>query len=302
MPRPNTMRIFVTGSSSHLARAWLPKLCADQRIERVIGVDLAPAIFTHAKFTHHILDIRSPDIGALVPGCDALVHLAWVVLRGKMNAAAMHDVNVRGTQLVFEAARAAGIAHLIHLSSAAVYGSGDKLTEAAPFNPLPGFLYAQHKAEVENYLAREFPETLCLRPHIILGPHCQPLLKQLLHQPCYPRLPDPQPRLQCVHEDDVADAINAGLFNAISGPINLAAAGEYSFKHAIAARYRHPIALPFGMIKTALSLAWRVTGYGGEPAWLDGMRQTLTLDCARAQSTLDWRPKFDADAVLAAVN
>ncbi|MDP1680992.1 MAG: NAD-dependent epimerase/dehydratase family protein [Burkholderiales bacterium] len=296
------MRIFVTGAASYLAQAWLPKLCADQRIERVIGIDLAPAIFTHPKFTHHKIDIRSPALGALMSGCDALVHLAWVVLRGKMNVATMHDINVRGTQLVFEAARAAGITRLVHLSSASVYGSGDKLTEAAPLNPLPGFLYAQHKAEAESYLARAFPEALRLRPHIILGPHCQPLLKQLLHQPCYPRLPDPQPLLQCVHEDDVADAISAGLFNPASGPLNLAAADEYSFKQVIAARYRHPIALPFGVVKTALNLAWRLTGFGGEPAWLDGMRHTLTLDCARARSELGWQPKFDANAALAAVS
>lgn len=295
------MRIFITGAASHLAQAWLPKLCADQRIERVIGIDLAPATFTHPKFTHHHLDIRSPEIGALMSGCDALVHLAWVVLRGKMNAATMHDINVHGSQHIFEAARAAGIPRLIHLSSAAVYGGGEKLTEAAPLQPLPGFLYAQHKAEVENWLASEFPEALRLRPHILLGPHCQPLLKQLLHQPCYPRLPNPQPRLQCAHEDDVADAISAGLFSPVSGSINLAAAGEYSFKQVIAARYRHPIALPFGLVKAALNVAWRLTGYGGEPAWLDGMQHTLTLDCVRAQSELDWRPKFTADAALAAV-
>lgn len=295
------MRIFVTGAASHLAQAWLSKLCADQRIERVIGIDLAPAIFTHPKFTHHRLDIRSPDIGALMSGCDALVHLAWVVLRGKMKAETMRDINVHGTQLVFEAARAAGITRLIHLSSASVYGSGENLTEAAPLNPLPDFLYAQHKAEVESWLAHEFPEALRLRPHILLGPHCQPLLKQLLHQPCYPRLPDPQPRLQCVHEDDVADAISAGLFSPASGPLNLAVAGEYSFKQVIAARYRHPIPLPFSLIKMALSLSWRLTGYGGEPAWIDGMRHTLTLDCTRAQSELDWAPKFTADVALAAV-
>ena len=295
------MRIFVTGSASHLARVWLPKVCADPRVERVIGIDLAPAIFTHAKFTQQRVDIRSPEIGALMSACDALVHLAWVVLRGKMKATAMHEINVRGTQKVFEAARAAGITRLIHLSSAAVYGSGEHLNETAPLNPLSNFLYAQHKAEVEDYLAREFPQALRLRPHIILGPHCQPLLKQMLHLPFYPRLSDPQPRLQCVHEDDVADAINAALFKLSGGALNLAAIGEYSIKEVITGRYRHAIAVPFWWMRTSLNIAWRLTGYGGEPAWLDGMRHTLTLDCARAQSEWAWQPKFTANAALATV-
>ena len=295
------MRIFVTGSASHLAQAWLPKLCADPRIERVIGIDLAPAIFTHAKFTHQRVDIRSPDISALMSACDALVHLAWVVLRGKMAATTMHEINVRGTQKVFEAARAAGIPRLIHLSSAAVYGSGEYLNETAPLNPLPNFLYAQHKTQVEICLARDYPQALCLRPHIILGPQCQPLLKQLLHLPCYPRLPDPQPRLQCVHEDDVVAALTAALFSSVNGPMNLAAPGEYSIKQAISARHVHPLALPFSLVKTAFEVAWRVTGYGGEPAWLHGMRHTLTLDCFRAQHALDWRPRHDAGTTLASV-
>ena len=295
------MRIFITGSAAHLARAWLPKLCADPRIQQVIGVDVAPAIFTHEKYTHHQMDIRSPDIAAHMAGCDVLVHLAWVVLRGKMRATAMHDINVRGTQLVFEAARAAGIARLIHVSSAAVYGHGESLSEAAPFNPLPGFMYAQHKVEAENYLARAFPQALRLRPHIILGPHCQPLLKQLLHLPFYPRLSDPQPRLQCVHEDDVADALSAAIFNPTSGAVNLAASGEYSIKQTVLTRHPHSIALPFALVKTAFQVAWRATGYGGEPAWLDGMRHTLTLDCTRAQKALDWRPKFTAAATLEAM-
>lgn len=295
------MRVFVTGAASHLAVAWLPRLCADARIDQVIGIDLAPATFTHPKFTHHVLDIRSPAIGALMASCDALVHLAWVVLRGKMNAATMRDINVRGTQLVFEAARTAGIKRLIHLSSASVYGSGEWLSETAPLNPLPNFLYAQHKAEAEIFLACEFPEALRLRPHLILGPHCQPLLQQLLRQPCYPRLPDPQPRLQCAHEDDVADALQSALFSPARGPLNLAAAGEYSFQQVISARHRHPLPLPFGLIKAGLSLAWRVNGFGGEPAWFDGVRHTLTLDCSRARSELGWQSKHTADAALAAV-
>ena len=298
MPRPNAMRIFLTGSASHLARVWLPKLCADPRVERVIGIDLAPAIFTHAKFTHQRVDIRSPDIGALMSGCNALVHLAWVVLRGNMAASTMHEINVHGTKRVFEAARAAGIARLIHLSSAAVYGSGEHLNETAPFNPIPNFLYAQHKTEVEEYLAREFPQVLRLRPHIILGPHCQPLLTQLLHLPCYPRLPEPQPRMQCVQEDDVADAINSAIFKQSGGVLNLAAAGEFSLKEVITARYRHAIAVPFRVVKNTFNIAWRLTGYGGEPAWLDGMRHTLTLDCTRAQSGLDWQAKFTAKAAF----
>ena len=295
------MRIFITGSASHLAQALLPKLCAHPDIAAVIGIDLQTSRFAHPKFAHHSADIRSPELVHLMQGCDALVHLAFVVLRGKMDAATMRDINVRGTQNIFDSARMAGVERLIHLSSAAVYGSGEYLPEAAPMQPLPGFLYGQHKTEVETWLAQNHPQALRLRPHIILCPHCQPLLLKLLRQPCYIVLPEPQPRMQCVHEGDVADAIISSLFNAASGPINLAAPGNYSFKESIAQRHTHPLPMSFGTAKLALNIAWRITGFGGEPAWLDGIRHTLTLDCSLAQQTLAWQAKFDANATLASV-
>lgn len=295
------MRVFLTGSASHLAQALLPKLCAHPDIGAVIGVDLQTANFAHAKFSQHIVDIRSPESARLMQGSDALVHLAFIVLRGKMAAETMQGINVQGTQQMFNAARQAGIARLVHLSSAAVYGAGENLLETAALNPLPGFLYGQHKAQLETWLADEFPGAVRLRPHIVLGPHCQPLLLKILNQPCYVSLADPQPRLQCVHEDDVADAIIASLLRPASGAFNLAAPGFYSLKQAIMQGHARAVSVPFGAAKFALNLAWRRSGFGGEPAWLDGIRQSLTLDCSRAAQTLDWQPQYDAEATLAAV-
>lgn len=295
------MRIFITGSASHLARACLPILCRDQRIQHIVGIDLAPAIFAHAKFTHHVLDIRSAEVAQLLAGCDALVHLAWVVLRGKMPAPTMYAINVSGTQAVFEAARQVGLSRLIHLSSAAVYGAGEDLNETAPLQPYPGFLYAQHKVEIEHFLAHEFPQALRLRPHIILGPHCQTLLKQLLHQPCYPHLRTPLPRLQCVHEDDVAQAIVSGLFTNCAGPLNLATSDSFNLREIITARHRYSLALPLSLLRPAFRLVNRSSGWGGEPAWLQGLSASLTLDCSRAQQALDWRAQYDTAATLASI-
>ena len=39
------------------------------------------------------------------------------------------------------------------------------------------------------------------------------------------------------------------------------------FRYALS--FRHPIAVPFGLIKTSLNVAWRLTGFGGEPAWIE---------------------------------
>lgn len=283
------MKILVTGSSGHLAQALLPKLCAHPNIAQVIGADINPPRFSHNKFKPHQIDVRDPALDTLLTDCDAFIHLAFVVLRGKMDERTMHAINVAATQRLFDAAARAGVRRLIHLSSAAVYGSGENLREDTPLKPLPGFLYAAHKAELENWFALHHPEAVRLRPHIILGQHCLALFRQLLALPFYVRLPDPQPRLQCLHEDDVAEAIVLALFSDARGAFNLAAPGAFSFKEVIRQHHRIALPLPLWFAKAFITLACRLTGWGGEPAWLDGIAHSLTLDCRRAQVELKWR-------------
>jgi len=294
------VKVFVTGSSSHLAQALLPLLCAERGIVRVTGTDLAAPRFAHAKFRAVQCDIRDPGLSSLLPGHDALVHLAFVVLRGRMSDAEMFDVNVTGSHRLFRAAHRARIARLIQMSSAAVYGGGVHLCEDAPLAPLPHFRYALHKAHLERLLEIEFPGCVRLRPHVILGRNAQPLLRQLINLPCYVALPDPQPRLQCVHEDDVARAVLLALQRNVSGPFNLAVADSTSYRDLIRSRHRLAFPLPLGVARAGINLAWRLWGWGGEPAWIEGLARTLLLDCRRAAAELGWESRFDAAAVLAA--
>jgi UDP-glucose 4-epimerase len=291
------MRVLLTGSASHLARVLLPRLCAVPWVEAVVGCDVRPTPFRHAKFIAHRLDIREAGFEGLIAGCDALVHLAFVVLRGRLDAPSMRAVNVEGTRRVFTLAAERGVQRLVHLSSAAVYGGGENLTEAAPLAPLPGFLYAHHKAEVEAWLAATLPQVVRLRPHAILGPHCQPLLATLLRLPLGVKVSGPAPRLQCVHEEDVADAILAALERPVAGPFNLAAPGSFTLDALPGRR----LPLPFFLARGLLSTAWRLTGFGGEPGWLAGLRHSLTLDCSRAHTGLGWQPRHDVTAILGAM-
>lgn len=293
------MRVFVTGSSGHLAAALLPRLCAHPTIESVTGADRVPPRFAHPKFRALLLDVRDPRLAPALAGHDALVHLAFVVLRGRLPEREMFEINVTGSLGVFRAARAVGIARMIHLSSAAVYGSGLHVSEEAPLAPLPGFLYAEHKAALEQALEREFPLCVRLRPHIVLGPHAQPLLRRLLEQPFYVAGARPHPPLQCVHEDDVARAVVLALERAASGPFNLAAEDSFSFAAALAARRRFALPLPLAAARAALRLAWRASGFGGEPAWIEGLARPLVLDCRRARALLGWRARYRAAAALA---
>ncbi len=295
------MKILVTGSSSCLARVLLPRLCGDRSVTRVSGIDLGPPHFSHPKFQALQADFRDPRVATLLPQHDALVHLAYIVLRGRMAERAMREINVDASLRLLQAAGAAGMQRIIHLSSAAVYGAGSGLDEGAPFAPLAGFRYGEHKAELEQGLLDTLPQCLRLRPHVILGPNAQPTLRQLLRLPFFMRLDDPQPELQCVHEDDVASAVIASLASTATGSYNLAAADTFNLRDVM--RRRHPrlcLALPAAAAHAGLTAAHGMCGWGGEPGWLDGLRRTLTLDCRRAARELGWHPVHSSAQALAA--
>lgn len=293
------MKVFVTGSSSHLAAALLPRLCARPDIERVTGVDIAQPRFQHARFGATLLDIRDPRLESLLTGHDALVHLAGVALGGRMPEQEMFDINVNGGHKVFHAARRAGVRRLIHISSASVYGSGVHLSEAAPLKPLPQLLFARHQAHLEKLLEIEFPECVRFRPHFVLGPHARSALRRLFNLPCYVSLPEPHPLLQCVHEDDAARAVVLALDREVRGAFNLAVEDNFTLREIARRRHRFALPLPSFAARGGLSLARRWFGWDGEPAWIEGLTRTLLVNCRRAAVELGWRSTHSAASVLA---
>ena len=269
------MHVVVTGAAGRLARVVLRRLCEHPAVERITGVDRVVTADRHPRFTARVGDIGDRATREVLRGADALVNLAFVLLRGRMPLAAMAATNVDATIALLYAAADAGIESIVHLSSAAVYGQGTELAEDAPLAPLPRFAYARHKAEVDRFLARALPQVAVLRPTIVLGPNAQPLLKTLLALPFYVRLPDPQPRLCVVHEDDVASAVLLALERRARGPFNLAAPSTFSVRDVVRGRHVRAPGVPLALARAALEVAWRTTGWGGEPGWIDGATASL---------------------------
>ncbi len=307
------MKVLVTGSAGRLAQALLPQLCASPEVEHVVGIDFNPTRFAHPRLTSHRLDIRSPAVERHMIGCDAVIHLAFVVMRGALgrrrhDRAWIRDINLDGSINVFQCAARQGVRRLIHLSSAAVYGNWPDnppcITERQSLRPLPGFAYAEDKAAVEAWLdgfEAHAPgvHVVRLRPHIILGPNAHPLFAFILRQPFFPRLPDPQPLFQCVWEDDVAEAVLAALFSGMRGSFNLAAEPALPFRDMLQHVRCAALPVPMALIRLAHRALWRFTGVAGEPGWVDGLRYSLVIDSTRAQRELQWQPRASVHECLA---
>lgn len=297
------MRVLVTGSASHLASVLLPRLCAEPGITHVLGIDLRHSAFGHPKYLEVQEDIRAPGLETHLRDIDVVIHMAFVVLPGNLGRERrrrdiIRDINVNGSANVFSRARDAGVGRIVHLSSAVVYGAWPDnpalIDETAPRRPMSGFSYAEDKVAVEHWLdhfeaEQSAPTVIRLRPHVILGQHAQPLLRWLLRQPCYPRLPDPQPLTQCVWEDDVVDAIMRALSHPQRDAFNIAADPPLSFRDMQRAGHTLAIPLPFALARAVHRGLWHISGIAGEPGWLEGMRYSLAISSRRAQRHLGWQ-------------
>jgi UDP-glucose 4-epimerase len=297
------VRILLTGSASHLARVTLPVLCQHEAISRVIGIDIKPSHFRHAKYEERLMDIRSPDIADVFHDIDCVIHMAFIVMRGALgrqrhDRGLMHDINVNGSIHVFRQAARHNISTLVHLSSAVVYGPGHDtpamLTEQQPLRPLHGFAYAEDKVTLERWLDQWQLDTTLrivrLRPHAILGRHAQPLLKQILNFPIAPKTTGNVPLLQCIWENDVAHAIVQSIFSGARGCFNLSTHESLSFREMQQHLNKHALKLPYPWLRQSHRLAWRITGRFGEPGWMQALQFPLTLDNSRAARMLGWQP------------
>lgn len=301
------MRVLITGSASHLARVLIPNLLNDPAIDEIIGIDWRESEISLPRFTEVTMDVRSPQLARVMTGIDAVVHMAFVVMQQDLgerreDRELMRDINVRGSQNVFTLAAQRGISRIVHLSSAAVYALPThmkRVTETHARAALAGFAYGEDKIAVEDWLdgfEAEHPalRLVRLRPHVILGPQAQPFLRSLLRYPFYPLLPDPQPLLQCIHEQDVAEAVRLALLGEARGAFNLACSDSASFRAM--QRYAHWIAAPVPRFfaTTLFRFAWRWFGWGTDPAWLDAIGYSLVLSSKRAQLELGWKPAHDS--------
>lgn len=298
------MRIVVTGSAANFARALLPLLAADERFTQIIGVDSRESPFQDARFTQVLLDTRSPQIGRVMAGAHAVVHLASTVVGEspdeRRDRALLRDINVNGGQNVFRSAAQQGVPCVVHLSSAAVYALPARrrpIDEQHPRAALPGFGLAEDQVALEAWLdafAQEHAAVrlVRLRPHLTVGAHGPALIRRLLRAPFSVRFAGRPPRLQCVHAADVARAVLQALTKDIAGAFNLACANAATLREMQRFARGGYLPLPFSLAYRLLRLG---RGFAGiEPAWAEAVRHDIVLDSNRARRQLGWKPQYDS--------
>lgn len=151
--------VLVLGASGFIGRRVVAALAAEPDLRPVALVrrpspSLPPGI--------EVRQADATDAAALAPAL-AGIGLAVNCIAG--SEAAM----VAGTRHLCEAASAAGVRRIVHLSSMAVYGPATGLVgETSPLDPSLG-AYAAAKVEGERLVAASSVETVILRPGCVHG-------------------------------------------------------------------------------------------------------------------------------------
>src|SRR3989442_2985984 len=115
------MRIAVTGIASDFGTVIAPLLLADPEIEEVLGIDIRQPRVSGPKLRFEQEDVRSPRMRELFSGCEAVIHLAFVVAEIH-DKELTHSINLGGSKNVIDAAHGAGVRRLVIASSVASYG------------------------------------------------------------------------------------------------------------------------------------------------------------------------------------
>jgi len=320
--QPKPLKVAVTGPTGDIGRAFLRALDGDPRVGSVVGMARRP-FDTQAAGLSEMVSYRQGDItdpSSVIDcfeGADVVVHLAFIIV-GKADDT--HEINVRGSRNVFEAAVASGAKRLIYTSSVAAYGFHDEnpqpLTEDVPPSGTESFGYSKQKGELEDILRQVVGEAdieaylfrpcivaggdalalVRLMPYVALGQKVPAALRDAVAKlpGVAPVLPDPGTRFQLVHTEDVASAmLEAVKGTGEPGVYNLAAPGEITTSDLAREFGWHAVPIPHASLGVTAALANRIPLLPAQAEWVQAFRVEVLMSIDKARRELGWEPVYD---------
>jgi nucleoside-diphosphate-sugar epimerase len=244
-------------------------------------------------------------------GADAVVHLAWLI-QPSHDREKLRRTNQDGTRSVAEAARAAGVRQLVHLSSIGTYAAapGRTVDESWDNTGIPTSSYSVDKAACEALLDG-FEADLAVarvRPTLVLhedaaGEISRYFLGRLvpvsvLRSPVLRLGPWPAAlAVQFVHADDVAAALELIVRTGAVGAFNVASDPPVDrdvFRDLFGGVGP---SLPKPVLRAAADLSWRLHLQPTDAGWID-LAFGLPLIASDRLRGLGWAPSRPGPEVL----
>jgi UDP-glucose 4-epimerase len=253
--------VLVTGVSRYLGGRLAARLCAEDGIDRVIGIDAVPPrpedleLLGRTEFIR--ADIRNPLLGKVIAAAhvDVVVHSsALATPRGAGGRTAMKELNVIGAmQLLAACQKSETVRQVVLQSTTAVYGSSARdpavFTEEMAAKAMPRTGHGKDAVEVEGYVrgfSRRRPDITAtvLRFADFAGPNIDTPLARYLGMRAVPTPFGYDPRLQLVHEQDAIEVLRLAAVSLRPGTFNVAGEGAMTLSQAIRRAGRIPLPIP----------------------------------------------------------
>ncbi|HEY2744796.1 MAG TPA: NAD-dependent epimerase/dehydratase family protein [Polyangia bacterium] len=294
------MKIAVTGAAGQLGTVVLRRLAVERGVTALRSLDLRPPAVASAKLEHVRADVRDPEFARFLDGCDALVHLAFIVT-GAPPRDVFDAINVAGSKNVMGAAVKVGIQKIVYTSSVAAYGvvhgHPRPIVEETPRVHQRAFPYSAAKFEVEAWLddfEPRHPEVAIarLRPSIVIGAPTVHAHGAMLARRAIVDVEAPMP---LVWDEDVAEAVALALRKNARGAFNVTAEPAATARELAAACDLRLIRVPKAIMSGIAQLGALAQKLGLsealDPAWLRLTDVCMEMSAEKARRELGWKPK-----------
>jgi nucleoside-diphosphate-sugar epimerase len=317
------MHIFITGASGFVGGAAAKYLLAKgHRVSAMSRSEKSDAAIRALGATPVRCDLETVAAHHLT-GVSAVIHsAAFVESWGPKDA--WYNSNVLGTQMVLDAAKAAGVKRFIHIGSEAALCHGqhiDGADESYPLAPDSPYPYCATKAQAElRVRAANDPDfmTIVLRPRFIWGPGDMTLLPsiaEMVKGGKFTWINDGMARTSTTHIDNLVRAIELALTVGRGGEAYfILDEGQISMKGMISAMadtidLKLPEkSVPSWILDGVARLSegiWRLFGLKGEPPITRQVVMVMKCDCvlngSKAHAELGYEPVISREHGLAAM-
>lgn len=230
------IRVAVTRAASAFGGVLATEIAAAG--DRVLGLD--DRVGAAGDVQWRLTDLASPQVLQALEGVDAVVHLTEP---GDLSAALAEDATVRRARMIREAqtvtttAAAVGVAHLVVVTSAMVFG-------ARPDNPVPLPEDSPLRSEDTEGLVADLVQVeelldtaravhpglrvTSVRPAALVGPGVDTIISRHFEAPRLLTLRERVPHWQFCHVEDLARAVATVLHHELGPVVTVGAWGSLS--------------------------------------------------------------------------
>jgi UDP-glucose 4-epimerase len=304
--------VAVTGAAAFLGTNLIGLMEEDERVQRIVALDVKPPSSAGAKTRMYEVDLTQPTAEARVAEIlaaervDTLVHLAFLSSPTHATAWA-HELESVGTMHVLVAARHAQVRKLVVWSQTLLYGAHASnpnfLTEKHPLRAYTRepFFADKIAAEAEaRKFAQRSPGSIVtiLRTAPILGPTVRNYVTRYLSRKIVPTAMGFDPLWQFLHEVDAIAAFKLAVDRDVPGTFNVVADGVLPLSTIVKLTGRAAVPLPHPLAQSIAAVGWIAQVAEAPPSFLTYLRFLCVADGVKAKEKMGFRPAYTSREAL----